>query len=59
MGRWKIGQMGGWVNDRIQTDGEKWTEIYIYIYIYIHRKIGTYEYGLTDTDGCRQREMTV
>jgi hypothetical protein len=32
--------------------------IYIYIYIYIHRRIGTYEYGLPDIDGCRQMEMT-
>lgn len=28
MGRWKIGRMGGWVNDRIQTDGERWADIY-------------------------------
>jgi len=28
VGRWKIGQMGGWVNERIQRDGESWTDIY-------------------------------
>jgi hypothetical protein len=44
--------MGGWVNDRIQTDGESWT------YIYMYRRNGTYEYGLTDIDECRQMEMT-
>lgn len=30
MENWTEGWVGRWMNDRIQTDGERWTDINIY-----------------------------
>jgi len=43
---------------QMTKDGQIYIYIYIHTHTHTHRRIGTYEYKLTDTDGCRQMEMT-